>query len=111
MESKYFAYLYSRKTKGNNMKKSVILELCRQKVIDEITKGKYSNEIKEGFGFLESLEVAGFKEYEGYCIVIFKFNYKESNNVYVESIYKTKSGKITNTLYVSAGELKGWRFK
>ena len=113
MESKYFAYFYSKKTKGNNMKRSVILELCRQNVIDEITKGKYSSKKKEGFGFLESLEVVGFKEYEeeGYYNIIFKFSFPKSNSIYIETIYKTKTGKITNTLYVSGGDLKEWRFK
>lgn len=110
MDSRYFAYLYSRKTKGSIMKKSLILEMCRQKVVDEIIKKEYSNKKKAGFGFLEKIEVVGFKEYDDHCCVIFKIH-PDKSDIYIESIYKIKTGKINNTLYVSAGKVKEWIFK
>lgn len=85
MESKYFAYLYSRKTKGSNMKKSLILELCRKKVMDDY------NLKKEGFGLIE-LEVVGFKEYDDFFRVIFLIQ----EDQYVLSKYSKKNGKISN---------------
>lgn len=85
------------------MKKSVILEMCRQKVIDELEYKNYSNEKNEGFGFLEGIEVVGFKEYEGFCRVIFNIS---SADILIESIYNLKNGKIKNKIYVEAGDIK-----
>lgn len=85
------------------MKKSVILELCRQKVIDELEYKEYSNNKNEGFGFLEGIEVVGFKEYDNFCRVIFIVS---SADILIESIYYGKNGKIKNKIYVEAGDIE-----